>query len=116
MGHATPHLFAIANLRHSPGDALQQPVRRSSRRRGESNSADVAAIFGHAMGRIGGTLVRETSHLIGDLDVAALSRIPGYAPGHEGRSRSAFSARDQSTGGPRLAVLAGERRRSGMAD
>jgi hypothetical protein len=84
MGLGTPHLLAIADLRHSSGDALQQPIRRSSRRRRESNSADVAAVFRHAMGSIGGTLVRETGHLIGDLDLAALSRIPRYAAGYEG--------------------------------
>ena len=72
----------------------------------------VARILGHALGLLGRATLRQTGHLVGDLDLAALARISRHAARHEGRSRPAFPAGHQPAHRPRLALLAADRRRA----
>ncbi len=101
-------LLPFADLWIPSGHALQQPVRGSSRRRGQGNPADVAAVFGYALGSVRWASVRQAGDFIGNLDLAAFPSLSRHATRYEGGSRFAFPAGDQPVGGARLAVFAAE--------
>ena len=115
LGAAASHAAALADLWIPSGYAFEQPVRRSSRRRGQGDCADVAAIFGHALGGICRAPVRQACDLIGNLDMAALPGLSCHTARYESGSGLAFPAGDQPVGGARLALLAAGCGRAGMA-
>src|SRR5690349_17123013 len=111
MGARASYALPFSDLRHASGDAFKQRACGSARGR----APQLALLQPDAMGGIGEPSVREAGHFIGDLDLAALSRVSRHAARYEGRGGSAFFEWDQSARRPRMAVLAAGGRASGMA-
>ncbi len=104
---ACPRLEAPhPGLRHSAGDAVEQPPRRSHRRRGRAVEDDHAG----ALGVLGQSLVRPPRHRVRDLDLAPLAVVRRHAARSQGRGRSALPDGREPVDRPRLAGHARRRR------
>ena len=91
-----------------PASLVEQRARRHLRRRRRS----MDAAHGDALGLVGEPRLRASGHVVRDVDVAALARLPRDAARHEGRGGPAFPPGHQSADRSRLAVLAAAARRS----
>ena len=107
----TRHAVPRPGLRHAAGDDLEQCRRRPARGR-RLAVEDRSRV---ALGGLDRPSLRSAGHLVGDLDVAALARLPGHAARHEGRGRPALPAGHQPAHRPRLAVHGRRRRLPGLA-
>src|SRR5271165_834598 len=93
MGQAARHAIPLADLWLPAGRHVEQCAGGASRRRRRT----VAWTFFYALGIVGQSSLRPSRDIVGDLDLAALARVPSYAARHESRGRPALSRRYQST-------------------
>ncbi len=96
---------AHPGLRHPAGHAVEQPARRSHRRRRRAVEDDHAG----PLGVVGQPSVRPRGHRVRDVDVAAFAVVRGDAARSQGRSRSPLPDGRESVDRARLAVHAGRR-------
>ena len=75
----------------------------------------MAAVFGYALGGLRRASLRQPRNFIGNLDLAAFPGFSRYPTRYESGGGSAFPAGNQPVGGTRLALLAPDCRRAGMA-
>ena len=106
VGREEPRAVPDSELRPAAGAAGELPRRGRVRRR----RVRVALAVGDALGLVGLAPLRQTGHLVRDLDLAAFAGVPRDAARSQGRGRSAFPLGHQSADRTRLAVLARRRR------
>src|SRR4051812_24059177 len=112
MGAQESHEVSFANVWRSTGYSVEQCASRPA---GGRAWAALARLLGGPLGGVCEPSLWPQCDFFGDVDLAALAGLPGDSARYEGRSGLALPARHQSTGWPRMALLAAAGRGAGMA-